>query len=81
MKVRNFHKDDVACMPFKGSAGAGGGGCGGGGQRTFQRGGALRSRRGEKAWEQDLVSIGAPVLNLVEAGDFIRDPIEGVLGA
>lgn len=50
-------------------------------QRTFQRGGTLGSRRCEKAWEQDLVSIGAPVLNLGEAGDFIRDPIEGVLGA
>lgn len=43
MKVLNFHKDDIDCAPFNGSAGGGGEG-----QRTFQRGGALGSRKCEK---------------------------------
>lgn len=67
----NCDKDDVNCAPFKGSAGV---------SKDIPEGKNSGSRRCEKAWEQDLVSVGAAVLNLRGGWRFHQGPNPGCSG-
>lgn len=66
---RNFHKDDVDCVPFKSQQECG---------RTVPNESCGESRRCEKAWRQELVSIGASV-DSRGAGGLARGPILDIL--